>query len=271
MLSRLNILVADDNTVNRRVCVAQLRKLGVRSISEAEDGRQAIAAAEKQAFDLILMDVQMPEIDGTEATRRIRAAERRYRVPIIGMTAHTGSMVRKRCLDAGMDLVLHKPVDFASLPLRLREVIAARQIADLGDARPDAAPGTESALEIDDEYLELLLAEVGVKRARIYVTAFLADTAVHVATMQRLRGESEWDELGRLAHSLAGISGTLGAISLADGLLMLEDAVRLEGQPHVDAALNDVRSTWDRTHIMLRPRFEALASGRGGGTAKKAA
>ncbi len=217
------------------------------------------------------MDVQMPEIDGTEATRRIRADERPHRVPIIGMTAHTGSIIRRRCLDAGMDLVLHKPVDFSSLPLRLREVIAARSVAAAPDSEIIAEPTPDSALEIEDEYLEILLAEVGAKRARIYVTAFLADTAVHISTMARLRDDGDAEDLGRLAHSLAGIAGTLGALTLADGLLMLEDAVRLTDPAHVDAALTDVRSTWERTRKMLRPRFEALASGRGGSAARKAA
>jgi len=72
ILSGFNVLVVDDSIVNRLVCVAQLQKLGVRKISEAEDGRQAIAAAQSQAFDLILMDVQMPEIDGLQATHQIR-------------------------------------------------------------------------------------------------------------------------------------------------------------------------------------------------------
>ena len=261
------ILVVEDNRIAQALFVDQLNRAGFSTFS-ASNGREAVEAARRGGFDAILMDVQMPEIDGTEATRRIRADEREHRVPIVGMTAHTGSVVRRRCLDAGMDLVLHKPVDFASLPLRLREVIAARNAAEIGN---DIARLPDSALEIEDEYLELLLAEVGVKRARIYVTAFLADTAVHVSTMTTLRDNSEWEELGRLAHSLAGIAGTLGAISLADGLLMLEDAVRLADQEHVGAALDDVRSTWERTRIMLRPRFEALASGRDGGAAKKAA
>jgi CheY-like chemotaxis protein len=215
--------------------------------------------------------VQMPEIDGIEATRRIRTSERRYRIPIIGLTAHTGSVVRKRCLDSGMDLVLHKPVDFSCLPMRLRECIAAAHVATIAETDGDTARNIAGGLEIADEYLEILLAEVGVKRARICVTTFLADTAVHLSAMTRLMNSNEWDELGRLAHSLAGIAGTLGAINLADGLLMLEDAARLEGQVHVDTALQDVRSTWERTRTMIIPRFEALATARNRAAPNRAA
>src|SRR3984893_5919036 len=97
MLSKLNILVVDDNIVNRRVCVAQLQKLGVWSISEAEGGSQAIAAANSQEFDLILMDVQMPEIDGRETTRQIRLllTNSNSRQPrIVGLTANALSEER---------------------------------------------------------------------------------------------------------------------------------------------------------------------------------
>src|ERR1700730_3991689 len=97
MLSKLNILVVDDNIVNRRVCVAQLQKLGVWSISEAEGGSQAIAAANSQEFDFILMDVQMPEIDGREATRQIRLSltNSNSRQPrIVGLTANALSEER---------------------------------------------------------------------------------------------------------------------------------------------------------------------------------
>jgi CheY-like chemotaxis protein/anti-sigma regulatory factor (Ser/Thr protein kinase) len=264
---RARVLVVEDNRINQALFVDQLNRAGFSTFA-ASNGREAVEAVRRGGFDAILMDVQMPEIDGIEATRRIRAGEHSRRTPIIGMTAHTGSTVRKGCLDAGMDLVLHKPMDFSGLPLRLREVIAtAHAVATTTD--PETKHIADATLDIEDEYLEILLAEAGIKRARLCVTAFLADTTVHVASMERLMRGAEWDELARLAHSLAGIAGTVGAIALADGLLMLEDAVRLQGQAHVDAALNDVRSTWERTRIKLRSRFEALASSRGG--ARKAA
>jgi CheY-like chemotaxis protein len=267
---KARVLVVEDNRINQALLVDQLNRSGFSTFA-ASDGKEAVEAVRRGGFDAILMDVQMPDIDGIEATRRIRTGERRYRIPIIGLTAHTGSVVRKRCLDAGMDLVLHKPVDFSCLPLRLREVIAAAHVATVGEADGDTVRKIEGGLEIDDEYLEILLAEVGVKRARTCVTAFLADTTVHLSAMTRLMNSNEWDELGRLAHSLSGIAGTLGAINLADGLLMLEDAARLEGQVHVDTALNDVRSTWERTRVMILPRFEALAAARTRAAANRAA
>ena len=119
-------------------------------------------------------------------------------------------------------------------------------------------------MKIAYEYLKLLLAEVGEKRARLYVTAFLADTIVHIATMTRLMDDGALEELNRLAQSLASITSTLGAISMSDGLLMLGDAIRLEDSAQVEAAMRDVRSSWERTRVMLRPRFEAMASSRGG-------
>jgi signal transduction histidine kinase len=111
IFSRLKTLVVDDIVVNRRVCVAQLRKLGVRKITEAEGGRQAIVAAKSQAFDLILMDVQMPGIDGLEATQRIRLSLANSAQPlIVGLTANALSEEKEKCLGAGMDDKITKPM-----------------------------------------------------------------------------------------------------------------------------------------------------------------
>lgn len=119
-MSGLNVLVVDDNTVNRRVCVAQLQKLGVRKIAEAEDGRQAIDAARSQSFDLILMDVQMPDIDGLQATQQIRLSQTGGKQPrIIGLTANAFLEERERCLAAGMDDKLTKPVRIGELKVAL--------------------------------------------------------------------------------------------------------------------------------------------------------
>jgi CheY-like chemotaxis protein len=174
ILSRLNILVVDDNIVNRRVCVAQLQKLGVWSISEAEDGRQAIDAARDQSFDLILMDVQMPVIDGLEATQQIRLSlsNSNSRQPrIIGLTANALSEERQRCLEAGMDDKLSKPV-------RINELKAVLQATDKrGSADRPFTSGSnlpvcdegqwKEFLEVDDsgefvtEVLELFVAQAG--------------------------------------------------------------------------------------------------------------
>ena len=101
---------------------AQLQKLGVWRISEAEDGRQAIAAAQSEAFDLILMDVQMPEIDGLQATYQIRLSLSNSKQPrIVGLTANALSEERERCLEAGMNDKLSKPLHIDDL----KEVLEA--------------------------------------------------------------------------------------------------------------------------------------------------
>jgi protein-histidine pros-kinase len=111
--------VAEDNVVNQRVVLRSLERAGYR-VDVVADGEQAVAAFESHAYDLILMDVQMPRLDGWEAAARIRASERGARVPIVALTAHAMAGDRERCLQAGMDDYLSKPVQLA----RLHEVMA---------------------------------------------------------------------------------------------------------------------------------------------------
>jgi len=115
----LNVLVAEDNTVNQMVMQRLLNKRGHR-VTIAGSGKAALQALETQAFDLILMDVQMPEVDGLEATREIRRRETpSNRTPIVALTAHAMSGDRERCLAAGMDGYMTKPVS----PRELEEVL----------------------------------------------------------------------------------------------------------------------------------------------------
>ncbi len=109
---RLSILVAEDNSINRQLAARMLEKLG-HSVALAENGREAVEASERQAFDAILMDVQMPEVDGYKATAAIRSREQERgdpRTPIIALTAHAMTGDRENCLNAGMDGYLSKPI-----------------------------------------------------------------------------------------------------------------------------------------------------------------
>ena len=118
------MLLAEDNPVNRELTLRILSKRG-HSVVVAANGRQALDALETQAFDLILMDVQMPEMDGLEATAAIRKSEAitGTHIPIIAMTAHAMKGDRERCLGAGMDAYISKPVQAEEL-LKLAESLA---------------------------------------------------------------------------------------------------------------------------------------------------
>ncbi len=122
------ILLAEDNLVNRKVAVRLLEKQGHRVIAE-ENGRAALQRALSEAFDVILMDVQMPEMDGLEATRRIREAERAtgQRTPIIALTAHALTGDRERCLAAGMDAYVTKPIRAAQLLTAIQRIVGHRE------------------------------------------------------------------------------------------------------------------------------------------------
>jgi len=128
------VLVAEDNGVNRLVVQHMLHK-GGHEVSLVVTGRQAVEAALTGAFDVVLMDVQMPEMNGLEATEAIRAHETGRRVPIIGITAHALRGDRERCLEAGMDDYLPKPVRRRQLDQALARTVPAVE-------RPDALTAT---------------------------------------------------------------------------------------------------------------------------------
>jgi two-component system, sensor histidine kinase len=222
MLPKLNILVVDDNIVNRRVCVAQLQKLGVWSISEAEGGSQAIAASQNQEFDLILMDVQMPEIDGLEATRRIRLSlsNSNSRQPrVVGLTANALSEERERCLEAGMDDKLSKPVRIE----KLKSVLEATwEIGSHG--RPSSEPSLALPL-CDERQLNELLEVDESDEFLTTVLEFFIEQAEKLASRLPALADHP-DILASEAHKLHGAAAYVGAMRAASICGIVENAVR---------------------------------------------
>jgi len=125
---RLRILVAEDNPVNQRLSVRMLEKMG-HLVAVAQTGKEALDALRAARFDLVLMDLQMPEMDGFAATREIRMAEQdgQDRLPVIAMTAHAMKGDREECLEAGMDDYLAKPINSEELCQVIERVMTARK------------------------------------------------------------------------------------------------------------------------------------------------
>jgi two-component system, sensor histidine kinase and response regulator len=199
---RRRILVAEDNAVNQKLLVSLLKKRG-HSVEVVDNGRKAVTAVRERPFDLVLMDLQMPVMGGFEAASAIRGRERSAggHVPIVAVTAHALEGERERCLAAGMDGYLSKPVRAQSL----YEVVE-----ELGRRPPGSAPGASGSRSSGGDLDEgALLAGVGGDRRllRELVDLFLADSPKLVARIGRAVKDRDAASLARAAHSLKGSAG----------------------------------------------------------------
>jgi two-component system sensor histidine kinase/response regulator len=194
-----SILVVEDTPVNQTVARRMLARLGYR-VDLARDGNEAIAAVSARSFAAVLMDCQMPVLDGYEATREIRRREAGGpRTPIIAMTASSMAGDRERCLAAGMD-------DYLSKPLRPRQLEAA---LDRWAPRPAAG------VVID----EAILAGLDALDAAAFdelKTMYLEEAGAGLAALRSAVENEDADAIARSAHRLRGSSSTLGAVMVAN-------------------------------------------------------
>jgi signal transduction histidine kinase/CheY-like chemotaxis protein/HPt (histidine-containing phosphotransfer) domain-containing protein len=231
----LRVLVAEDNAVNQILVTRLLGQLG-HSVLVVGNGREALEAVQQQAFDAVLMDVQMPEIDGFSATAAIREREARTpgsrRLPILGLTAHVMPGDRERCLAAGMEDYLTKPVRRAELAAALEQVAARRPAPARGDGGPGAAPppaGTRAEPAPIDVAAALEL--VGGDRALLQevLDMLAADWPARRATLREAYGQRDATALGRAAHALKGSCRAVAAGPAAALAERLETASRGAG------------------------------------------
>jgi CheY-like chemotaxis protein/HPt (histidine-containing phosphotransfer) domain-containing protein len=204
--SKLRILLVEDNPTNQLVTMSILDKLGYQA-DIAENGMEAIKALETCSFDLILMDVQMPEMDGIEATRRIRKADNvcNRDIPIVAMTAHAMKGDRERCLAAGMNEYLAKPFSAQSLA----EVIE-RLLAEPGDRLPAHDP------EVFDR--EELLIRIGGDHQLLHEieAAFLEDASAQIESIQAAVVDGDASRVAEFGHALKSASAGIGANAIKD-------------------------------------------------------
>jgi CheY-like chemotaxis protein len=211
--ARPRILVAEDNIVNQKVAVCQLEKLGYRA-DVVTNGREAVDAVARVRYALVLMDCQMPELDGIEATARIRTREgdqASRRLPIIAMTANAMQGDREKCLAAGMDDYLAKPVKLEQLEAMLARWIPGQPVpnAQKGPVLSEPrAPGHECVDAAVLEELHQLDRSCGLLSTLI--THFLDDMPTRLATLQAALQQGDAGALARVAHEVNGASGTLG-------------------------------------------------------------
>jgi CheY-like chemotaxis protein/HPt (histidine-containing phosphotransfer) domain-containing protein len=209
METRGRILVVDDNPVNQRVAVRMLEKMG-HDVEVADNGAIAVERIAKDRYDAVLMDCQMPVMDGFEATRAIRLQEGADRhTPVIAMTAGAMMGDEGKCLDAGMDAYLSKPIKADGLATMVERWTMLGTHARLG--RRFAK--TESGLL--DSTLIAGLHELGAQEFGKLVKLFLSDSAGRLAALRSAEAVGDGLASEKLAHSLKGSAATFGAEALA--------------------------------------------------------
>jgi two-component system, sensor histidine kinase and response regulator len=205
------VLLAEDNEINRTVAEALLRNRGLQT-EIAQDGREAVAMAGARRYAAILMDCQMPELDGYEATRRIRRAERGYHTPIIAMTAQSLPGDRERCLGAGMDDYLAKPVRAAALDGVIERWLPDHQ-KDAQPAGADIARDDQQGL--DPVTIAQLKDTLTAEMRGALLQSFEESLPGRLADIASAAGRDDRVELRRVAHLLKGSSATVGAARLS--------------------------------------------------------
>ncbi|MDT8990720.1 response regulator [Curvibacter sp. APW13] len=257
-LANAHVLLAEDNPLNQQVAQELLAEAGV-LVQVANNGREAVEMAQQNSYDAILMDMQMPEMDGIDATRTLQALPGWSRIPIIAMTANAMAADRQRCKDAGMVDFVAKPIEphlLFEVLLRWIPTATLRQrtvaVAAPGSAAAPAPAADPSAADLPSA-IEGLDMVAGLRRClgnRQRYLGLLRDFLVHQSdAADRIAHElDQGNRKGaeRVAHTLKGLSGTIGASGLQALAGSLEDLLRQTPPASLDArqaALEQVRAS----------------------------
>lgn len=214
LLAGRRILVADDNPVNRQIAAELLEKLGC-AVDVAEDGLEVLAMHAATRYDLVLMDCEMPRMDGYHATRRIRMTEQgANRTPIVALTVASSDAEREKCLAAGMD-------DFLSKPIRLQVL----QDTLLHWLSPQKQAQQHVSTSVPEDELEAVREMFGTAFPEI-VALYHNDSPPRIVALWEALTENDLEKLAKIAHVFGGSSASIGATGLAAQCNELEHRVK---------------------------------------------
>jgi CheY-like chemotaxis protein len=253
-VSSLKILVAEDHPFNRKLCQLMLETFSARA-EWSVNGREAVARFQSGNFDVILMDCNMPEMDGLEATSAIRKIEKEKNAPqpvrIIAITANALVGERERCLAAGMNDFLTKPYTAQQLYNALLAAVPTTEIKNENESEIE-----NQNVSFDPARLEQLCDELDRASVTGMAGDFLNEFSERVAEIQSLHVAAQWPELERAAHSLKGLCGTLGISQLAENFRILEMTAKAADVAATSDALNELEKNVAAAENALRAWVE---------------
>jgi two-component system, sensor histidine kinase and response regulator len=228
-----HILLVDDNLINQEVATEFLSDVGM-EVTIASNGQECLEALDRSSYDLVLMDIQMPVMDGLEATRRIRQNSKYKKLPIIAMTAHAMTGDKEKSLAAGMNDHITKPIDSAALHHTLKKWLRGKT-PTVQTQKPQPAPASLSTgifslphlPGIDQEEALMILNN----KTDLFVK-MLYDFQKNFSSLPTLLRElsvaGKWSDIQRKAHTIKGVSGYIGSSTLMRAAEQLENALRSE-------------------------------------------
>ena len=244
----LRILIAEDNPVNQEVAGTMLRRRG-HQVDIVVNGRDAVEAVQRERYDVVLMDLQMPILDGVQATTEIRALPSGSDVPIIALTANAASGESERCFAAGMN-------DYVAKPFRAADLIAAVERATSGSeavAAPPAATPTGPTGGVDVQSLRSELRDAGAEDALgAVLTVFVGDAPVRMAVINDAITSRDLSRIERAAHAYKSSAGTIRAGELTTLLQDLERTAKAGNISEIIAARERIEAAHDAAMAQLR-------------------
>jgi PAS domain S-box-containing protein len=259
--SNARILLVEDNLTNQEVACGILRRLGWRA-DVAGDGNEALRLLEQTPYDLVLMDVQMPGMDGYEATQRIRdphSAVLKHDVPIIATTAHAITGDAAKCLAAGMSDYVAKPIDPQTLEKQVEKWLA-RKVHEAHSAPPAGSPeeagppqpASPISLPVFDREAFLGRMMGDEQFAHEVVAEFVKETPALIQTLAECVARGDLESIWKLAHKIKGSAANVGGESLRDAALKMEQAGKVGDRPEILKQIPNLESEAGRLIEALR-------------------